>query len=254
MSRPRTPFGNDLPGRLPATMLRVLAAEMSDAARLSRGKRYWSDRAVIDLHVGPGVATAEVQGSRRAPYVAVLRVTGGSGAPSRREVEVACSCPDDDGTGIHACKHVVAAIFALADEVSIEPEVLHRWRGGRVAASDRVRQDDGDDDRDDDDLDDGLDDGGVGSAEHDDDRSDRWARLGRLTPAGDRPSSTSIPPRHGDAPAVSALAAELEGLLGERNVPLPAPTVTPLHDRPPFPDPLVTAAIEEAIATLAVEW
>ena len=37
MSRPRKPFGADQPGRLMATMLKVLAAEMSDQQRLARG-------------------------------------------------------------------------------------------------------------------------------------------------------------------------------------------------------------------------
>jgi hypothetical protein len=260
-------------------MLRVLAAEMSDAARLSRGKRYWSDQAVIDLHVGPGVATAEVQGSRRSPYVAVLRVGPGSGAPSRRDVDVACSCPDDDGTGIHACKHVVAALFALADEVSIEPEVLQRWRGGRPSHDeprDRRRaedHDDFDDDPDDDGSeDDALDDefehdGSDGSDEFDDEAdggSGSWrsrrhsnplrtGRQGAIEATG--PAGTGRPTtRAAAAPAVSPLAAELEGLLGDRHTPLPAPIVTPLADRPPFPDPLVTAAVDEAIASLAVDW
>jgi hypothetical protein len=39
MSRPRKPFGPNPPGRLPATMLKVLAAELSDQGRLSRGRR-----------------------------------------------------------------------------------------------------------------------------------------------------------------------------------------------------------------------
>ena len=38
MTRPRRPFGANHPGRLPATMMKVLAAEMSDPSRLRRGK------------------------------------------------------------------------------------------------------------------------------------------------------------------------------------------------------------------------
>lgn len=38
MSKPRRPYGNP-PGRLPATMIKVLAAELSDQGRLARGKR-----------------------------------------------------------------------------------------------------------------------------------------------------------------------------------------------------------------------
>ena len=39
MSRAAPPFGPDQPGRLQATMLKVLAAEISDPGRLLRGKR-----------------------------------------------------------------------------------------------------------------------------------------------------------------------------------------------------------------------
>lgn len=128
MSRPRRPFGPNPPGRLPATLVKVLAAELSDAARLSRGKRYWTDDAVVDVVVGHGVVTAEVQGSRPQPYVVTIEARPGLGAPTRREVLVFCTCPDDDGSGRQACKHAVAALFALADEIAVEPEVLARWR------------------------------------------------------------------------------------------------------------------------------
>jgi len=130
VSRPRKPYGN-APGRLPATMLKVLAAELSDAGRIGRGKQYWADDAVVDLVVGHGVVTAEIQGSRPQPYVVTIETEPGAGPPSKRDVWVQCTCPDDDGTGVQACKHVVAALFALSDEVSIEPELLERWRGGR---------------------------------------------------------------------------------------------------------------------------
>lgn len=128
MSRPRTPYGPKLPGRLHGTMIKVLAAEMSDQGRLSRGKQLWADDAVIDIVVGHGAVTAEVQGSRPEPYVVTLRVAGGAGVPTRRELWVQCTCPDDTGTGADACKHVVAALFTMSDEVTIEPELVDRWR------------------------------------------------------------------------------------------------------------------------------
>ena len=131
MGKPRRPFGPNPPGRLAATMIKVLAAELSDQSRLSRGKRYWTDDAVIDIVVGHGAVTAEVQGSRPAPYVVTLEAVGGSGLPAKRDIWVICTCPDDAGTGSDACKHAVAALFALSDEVAIEPELVDRWRSGR---------------------------------------------------------------------------------------------------------------------------
>jgi hypothetical protein len=137
MARPRKPYGNP-PGRLPATMLKVLAAELSDSARLGRGKHLWAEDAVVDIVIGHGAVTAEVQGSRPAPYVVTIETEPGSGTPSRRELWVQCTCPDDAGTGTDACKHVVATLFALSDEIAIEPELLERWRGGRARARDRA--------------------------------------------------------------------------------------------------------------------
>lgn len=131
MSRPRKPYGPNPPGRLPATMIKVLAAELSDQGRLSRGKRYWADDAVIDIVIGHGAVTAEVQGGRPDPYVVTIEADGGTGVPSKREIWIGCTCPDDSGFGTDACKHAVAALFALSDEVAIDPTVLERWRSSR---------------------------------------------------------------------------------------------------------------------------
>ena len=62
--KPRQPYGANPPGRLPATMIKVLAAELSDQGRLSRGKRYWAEDAVVDIVVGHGAVTGVIQGSR----------------------------------------------------------------------------------------------------------------------------------------------------------------------------------------------
>jgi uncharacterized Zn finger protein len=112
-------------------MIKVLAAEMSDQGRLSRGKQYWAEDAVLDIVVGHGAVTAEIQGSRPQPYVVTLEVASGTGVPSKRDLWVQCTCPDDTGTGSDACKHAVAALFTLSDEISIEPELVERWRNSR---------------------------------------------------------------------------------------------------------------------------
>ena len=139
MAKPRKPYGPNPPGRLPATMIKVLAAELSDQGRLARGKRYWADDAVTDIVIGHGAVTAEIQGSRPDAYVVTITATPGKGVPGKRDVSSRCTCPDD---GIYeACKHAVAALFALSDEIAIEPELLERWRGGppssRAATDDR---------------------------------------------------------------------------------------------------------------------
>lgn len=166
MSRPRKPYGPNPPGRLFGTMIKVLAAEISDQGRLSRGKQYWAEDAVIDIVVGHGAVTAEIQGSRPQPYVVTLEASSGTGVPGKRDLWVQCTCPDDIGTGTDACKHTVAALFALSDEVTIEPELVDRWRHSRrqprphqsADVAPLPRRVDEDHTDQDDQLDDGLDD------------------------------------------------------------------------------------------------
>ena len=154
MTRPRKPFGAQQPGRLPATMMKVLAAEMSDPRRLRRGKQYAKDGSVLDIVIDPGVVTCEVQGSSSTPYIASLEVTPGDGMPLRRDVHAVCNCPDDDNWDDHACKHVIATMFVFADELLIEPELLDLWRGNDRLEGDGDDEidEEGEDDRDGDDL------------------------------------------------------------------------------------------------------
>ena len=137
MSRPRKPFGSSQPGRLPATMVKVLAAEMSDPQRLRRGKQYAHDGSVTDIIIEAGLVTCEVQGSRPTPYIAQIEVTAGDGMPLRRDITAHCSCPDDDSWDGRACKHVVAAMFVLSDEFLLEPELLDVWRGREPGSTTR---------------------------------------------------------------------------------------------------------------------
>ena len=144
MTRPRKAFGQQ-PGRLAATMLRALSAELSDPGRYSRGKGYARDGAVIDIEIRAGEVVGQVLGSRRDAYrVSLLAVAepirGGEPMqlteaanvvaliPDRTEMSVRCNCPDGDGGMM--CKHAIAVLLVFADEVSIEPELLSQWRGG----------------------------------------------------------------------------------------------------------------------------
>jgi hypothetical protein len=204
-------------------MLKVLAAEMSDPGRLARGKRLRAEDAVVDLVIGHGAATAVVQGSRPDPYVVTLLTRAGRSVPSRREVTVRCTCPDDDAVGSDACKHAVAALFALADEVSLDLDVLARWRQ-------TVTFDDADDADDSGDAGDGDPDDGSGSRR---------------------------PVRGVDAPAaVDPLVAELTGLLRPPDGQcLPAVReLTALDPTAGIPDRLVADVLDDALAHLRVRW
>ena len=51
-------------------------------------------------------------------------------ASSRKATELlaACTCPDDGPGGF--CKHALATLLVLADEVTVDPAVLATWRSG----------------------------------------------------------------------------------------------------------------------------
>ena len=142
--RPRQAGFGQQPGRLAATMLRALSAELSDPTRYARGKSYARDGAVIDIEVRSGEVAGEVLGSRRDAYKVSLfadpaPLRGGTDLslaspasvvaliPDRTEISIDCTCPDAGG-GL-MCKHAIATLLVFADEVAIEPVLLGRWRG-----------------------------------------------------------------------------------------------------------------------------
>jgi hypothetical protein len=148
VSPPRRSFGPNPPGRLAAAMLRALAAELADPGRFTRAKAYARDGAVVDIEIEPGVVRAEVQGSRYDPYLTELHVAAAVDArggrdlvelvPDRNEIAATCTCPDAAASGDASCKHVLASLLVLADELTIEPDLLTRWRsGGSPARSPR---------------------------------------------------------------------------------------------------------------------
>jgi hypothetical protein len=243
VSRPRRPYGNP-PGRLPATMIRVLAAEMSDSGRLSRGKRYWADHAVVDIVVGHGAVTAEIQGSRSQPYVVTIETRAGNGVPSKRDLWVRCTCPDDAGTGRDACKHAVAALFALSDEIAVEPELLDRWRGG-LGGAHHDHRGTLDDEPDDDDVDDGS--TRTASA---------WpSNVVPLRPGLDRGFGARVPsrpppePEPEPDPTADEIATLLAAPAGAR-APV-FPVVEPLV-HPPLRDHLLDEVLTDAISQLGL--
>jgi hypothetical protein len=233
VTRPRKPFGANHPGRLPATMMKVLAAEMSDPARLRRGKQYAQDGSVLDIVIDPGTVTCEIQGSRSTPYVAVVVVTPGDGMPLRRDVTFTCTCPDDDNWDNYACKHVVATLFTLSDEFLVEPGLLDVWRN-RAA---------GRDDRDDRDNHDGHDDA-PGRSSRGAERGGRGRHLRLVQPDDVLPRRTPTPQvdpigelLHVPAGAVLPVIPELSRI--EPDLPRSRPLADVLRD---------------ALANLRIEW
>ncbi len=130
-------------GKLAGTLLSVAVAGLADPPRFRRGKAYVAERAVARLDIGSGVVEAVVMGSRPEPYHVVIAVptvaapadtsdpTAYRGdmnrlVPDGSELMMSCSCPDWDDP----CKHAVAALLCLADEVAGRPELMLAWRCG----------------------------------------------------------------------------------------------------------------------------
>ncbi|MGH8986976.1 MAG: SWIM zinc finger family protein [Acidimicrobiales bacterium] len=134
--------------------------------RVERGRSYARKGQVVDLHVGPGVVTATVQGSREDPYVVRLkmavvpeedwgRIVGALAARAGYAARMlAGELPheveevfDVEGASLlpapHArlvtectcpdwenpCKHVAAVYYLLAEEFDRDPFSLLAWRG-----------------------------------------------------------------------------------------------------------------------------
>lgn len=159
----RRPFGATWWGREWVEALERRAS--LDPNRLPRGRTYARGGAVGELDLSPGLVTAPVQGSRKAPYLARIRVRsfseeewaavmdslagqiGHAAAlldgelvpevagdvrrvgldllPGPGELQPRCSCPD----WADPCKHAAAVCYLVADELDRDPFLLFLLRG-----------------------------------------------------------------------------------------------------------------------------
>ena len=128
---------------LVAVMFSTLAAEMADPERFRRGRTYVRQHAVDSIDVEPATVHGTVQGSRPSPYhvtirtrpvrrataVAAMAEDGTTARPSMLvprpdDLRITCDCPDWGDP----CKHAVAVLLALGEELAADPELLARWR------------------------------------------------------------------------------------------------------------------------------
>lgn len=134
--------------------------------RMQRGRRYARAGQVLSIDVTPGLLVAQIQGSRRTPYVASIRATQPSEAAWERveqalrsrvgfvarllagevppDLETACAevgldlfpdrwsqlqanCSCPDWE--NPCKHLAAVLYVFADQLDADPWLLLTWRG-----------------------------------------------------------------------------------------------------------------------------
>lgn len=131
------PGGPSVPN-LVGVMFATLAAEMADPDRFRRGRAYVRQQAVLDVEVEPGTARGSVQGSRAEPYHVTVQVrpvrrsaaaaaTAGrlnALVPRPEDLTIRCTCPDWGDP----CKHGVAVLLALGEELGATPGLLATWR------------------------------------------------------------------------------------------------------------------------------
>lgn len=135
-------------------------------ARMQRGRRYARSGQVLSIDVTPGLLVAQVQGSRRTPYMVSIRPAAVADSAWDRleevlrsrvgfvarllagevpvELEEAC---DDAGIDLfpqrwsqlqaacscpdweNPCKHLAAVLYVFADQLDADPWLLLAWRG-----------------------------------------------------------------------------------------------------------------------------
>ncbi len=134
--------------------------------RMQRGRRYARSGQVLSLEVSPGLLLAQVQGSRRTPYLVSIRAEAPAEVAWSRlqealqtkvgfvarlldgevppELEDACrrsgvalfpatwatltaTCSCPDWE--NPCKHLAAVLYVFADQLDADPWLLFRWRG-----------------------------------------------------------------------------------------------------------------------------
>lgn len=132
--------------------------------RITRGKNYVRNNAVLDLKISKGTIKAVVQGSRAKPYDVQIQIDPLSSEkwdqvtalcnhridsleqliegkfpkelevlfidrkygmfPSPKEIDFACSCPD----WASMCKHVAAALYGIGSRLDVNPMLFFELR------------------------------------------------------------------------------------------------------------------------------
>jgi uncharacterized Zn finger protein len=134
--------------------------------RLARGRNYARRGQVLSLDISSGLLTAQVQGSRRTPYVVTITISpltdrqwrvvdnalssrigltahllSGEVPGELEEVFVAAKAPLFPARwrdlrarcscpdSANPCKHIAAALYLYADQLDSDPWLLLQWRG-----------------------------------------------------------------------------------------------------------------------------
>lgn len=159
---PHRPIGGQAPYALAGTMMRVVAAELTDSGRFMRARRLQEDRSITTIDVAAGVLTGSVQGGDPQPYSVrwdCLRLTAHAEqrrralavdhpnratqlVPGAADLHATCTCVDATSLGSGVCKHAIAVLLEFADDIAVDATRLAHWRGVALGATDAIDPDD----------------------------------------------------------------------------------------------------------------
>lgn len=159
---PHRPIGGQAPYALAGTMMRVVAAELTDSGRFMRARRLQEERSIATIDVTAGVLSGSVQGSDPQPYDVrwdCLRLTSHAEqrrralaldhpnratqlVPGAADLRATCTCVDATSLGSGVCKHAIAVLLEFADDIAVDATRLADWRGVALGATEAIDPDD----------------------------------------------------------------------------------------------------------------
>lgn len=100
--------------------------------RLTRGLEYFRQGRVEDLMYGKGIAKAFVKGSDKSSYEVGIYIkkanSSGDIMPTKEQISFECDCPDQ----AKPCKHIVAVLYSISNDLEQNPYILNLLRDKSV--------------------------------------------------------------------------------------------------------------------------
>lgn len=110
---------------MPPGALANLAIDLGDPGRMAKARRLYRSSAVSALDIEGGTAFASVADTDGTfeVEVTVVQPLSPDQIPQPSDLELTCTC--DDAADV--CRHGLATVLALAEEVEIDVRTLGRW-------------------------------------------------------------------------------------------------------------------------------
>ncbi len=109
-----------------------LAIDLGDPGRMAKARRLHRSNSVSAIDFESGEAHATVTDSDGELHDVTIKVVAppAQQLPAASDVLTECSC-DDAGD---SCRHALAAVLGIAEEVEVDARVIDRWTGAEAPA------------------------------------------------------------------------------------------------------------------------